>query len=59
MAHVKLVIDVLLTHHGLDFEPTTVPMPWKQVPPREGKLCFGLIITDGCVDPQPPIARSS
>ncbi|KIY00802.1 uncharacterized protein Z520_03468 [Fonsecaea multimorphosa CBS 102226] len=58
MTDVKLVAEILLTHHGLPFEPTAVRMPWKQLPTKTEKLCLGLLTTDGCVTPQPPIARA-
>ena len=58
MADVKLVAEILLSHYGLEFEPTAVPMDWKQIPAKTGKLCFGLMTTDGVVEPQPPIARA-
>jgi amidase len=58
MADVKMATRVLLTHHGLPFETTAVPMPWKDVAPKKGKLCFGLMATDGCVEPHPPIRRA-
>ncbi|KAH0837145.1 putative amidase [Fonsecaea pedrosoi] len=58
MADVKLVAEILLTHHGLPFEPTAVRMPWQQLPAKTEKLCIGLLATDGCVTPQPPIARA-
>ncbi len=58
MADVKMVVEILLTHHGLPFEPTAVQLRWKQVVPRNEKLCFGLMVMDGVVHPQPPIARA-
>ena len=59
MSDLKLVTEILLTHYGLPFEPTAVRMPWKkQLGPKQGKLCFGLMTTDGCVTPQPPVARA-
>ena len=58
MADLKLVAQVLLTHHGLPFETTAVRLPWKQIPAMTEKLCFGMVTTDGCVTPQPPIARA-
>jgi amidase len=58
MADVKMVAEILLTHYGLSFEPTVVRLPWKQIPPKTEKLCFGLMSSDGCVTPQPAIARA-
>lgn len=58
MADLKLATKVLLTHYGLPFETTAVPIPWKDVPPKTGKLCFGLMLTDGCVQPHPPLVRA-
>ncbi|KAJ9628213.1 hypothetical protein H2204_009473 [Knufia peltigerae] len=60
MSDLKLVTEILLTHHGLPFETTAVPMPWrKQIRAQQGdKLCFGLMTTDDCVTPHPPIARA-
>ncbi|EXJ68811.1 uncharacterized protein A1O5_07742 [Cladophialophora psammophila CBS 110553] len=58
MADVKLAAEILLTHYGLPFEPTAVRMPWKQLPANKERLCVGLLATDGCVTPQPPIARA-
>ena len=60
MSDLKLVTEILLTHYGLPFEPTAVRMPWKkkQLDTIQGKLCFGLMTTDGCVTPQPPVARA-
>lgn len=58
MSDLKLVTEILLTHHGLRFESTAVPMPWKQIETNQGKLSFGLMTTDDCVTPHPPIARA-
>jgi amidase len=58
IADVKMVTEILLTHYGLPFEPTAVRLPWKKIAAKTEKLCFGLMSTDGCVTPQPPIARA-
>jgi len=62
MADVKMLAELILTHPTPPYEPTCVPMPWKSdVVSRqlEGKkLCFGLMMTDGVVDPHPPIKRA-
>ena len=58
MADVKLVVETLLTQHGLPFEPTAIRLPRKQVPRRHETLCLGLMFTDGVVEPQPAITRA-
>lgn len=58
IADLKLATEVLLTHHGLAFEPTAVRLPWKDISTKTGKMSFGLMATDACVTPQPPIARA-
>ncbi|KIW34122.1 uncharacterized protein PV07_00918 [Cladophialophora immunda] len=58
MGDIKMASRVLLTHYGLPFETTAIPIPWKDVAPKNGKLCFGLMATDGCVEPHPPIRRA-
>jgi amidase len=58
IADVKLATELLLTHYGLAFEPTAVRLPWKDIPTKTDKMSFGLMTTDACVTPQPPIARA-
>jgi amidase len=58
MADIKLVTKLLVTHFEyIGFEPTAVPMPWREVKMKE-KLRFGLLKYDGVVKPQPPILRA-
>jgi amidase len=59
MADIKLATKLLLTHYeSLGFEPTAMPLPWREAPAKSRKLCFGLLASDGCVTPQPPIVRA-
>lgn len=59
MEDIKLVTKLLLTHGDyIGFEPTAVPLPWKEHVSLPERLTFGLLKTDGCVEPQPPVARS-
>lgn len=51
--------NLILTHYKyIGFEPTAAPIPWKTDVDMPKSLCFGLLKTDGCVTPQPPIARA-
>ena len=59
IADVKLVTKLLLTHYDyIGFEPTAVPLPWKDNAGISNSLCFGILKTDGVVTPQPPIVRA-
>ncbi|OAP53724.1 hypothetical protein AYL99_12096 [Fonsecaea erecta] len=58
IADIKLGTEVLLSLYGLPYDTTAVPLAWKNVPPKTGKLCFGLMTTDGVVEPHPPCSRA-
>ncbi len=58
MSDLKLLTKLILTHESIPFEPTCVPVPWREVTKPTGKLTFGILMTDGVVDPHPPIKRA-
>lgn len=60
MADLKMLTNILLNHEAVGFEPTAAFAPWRgDVQIEKGtKLSFGLLMTDGVVDPHPPIRRA-
>jgi amidase len=58
MPDLKLITELIVSHPTLPFEPTCTPIPWRQVPEPAGRLSFGILMTDGVVDPHPPIQRA-
>jgi len=58
MADLKMFTEIIVTHPNLPFEPTCVPVPWREISKPTGKLSFGMMISDGVVEPHPPIQRA-
>lgn len=59
VADVKLGAKTILSHADyIGFDSSAAPIPWKDDIKLPQRLCFGLLKTDGCVTPQPPIARA-
>ncbi|RVX67712.1 hypothetical protein B0A52_07835 [Exophiala mesophila] len=58
MPDLKLLIKLILSHPSLPFEGSCPPGWWNEVKTPKGKLRIGLILTDGVVDPHPPVARA-
>lgn len=57
MEDLKLFVKLLVTHPSLPFEPTSTIPYWNEAPAPE-KLRVGLLMTDGVVEPHPPISRA-
>lgn len=64
---VKLMVKSLLSQSPWLHDPLVVEMPWRQEQEDEvwktanggsGQFTFGVIKTDGVVNPQPPVARA-
>ncbi|UNI18404.1 Amidase [Purpureocillium takamizusanense] len=59
MGDVKLVTKLLLTHRDyIGVDPTAAPVAWQDKVEVQDSLVFGVLRTDGCVTPQPPVARA-
>lgn len=58
MADLKLMIKLILSHPSLPFEGSCPPGWWNEVDAPKEKLRIGLILTDGVVDPHPPVTRA-
>lgn len=58
MSDLKMLTKLILSHETIPFEPTCVSIPWREVPKSNEKLSFGILMTDGVVDPHPPIKRA-
>ena len=58
MEDIRMFTPILNAHPTQMFEPTAVPIPWRDVPTPRHKLSFGLMVTDGVVTPHPPILRA-
>ncbi|KAF2680837.1 amidase [Lentithecium fluviatile CBS 122367] len=57
----KLVIKALLDKKPWLHDPMVHEIPWREEQEqgvREGKLCFGVLRSDGIVNPMPPIRRA-
>lgn len=60
MTDLKMLTRVIFNHETIPFEPTAAFSPWRgdvKIEERK-KLSFGLLMTDGIVDPHPPIKRA-
>lgn len=57
MEDIRMFTPLLNAHPNMMFEPTAVPVPWREVKTPEGKLSFGLMVSDGVVMPHPPVLR--
>lgn len=50
---------MLLSHADyIGFEPSAAPISWRENIVLPDRLCFGLLKTDNCVTPHPPILRA-
>lgn len=55
----KLVTEVINAHPVAEFDPSCIPVPWRQLTPSPDKrYVFGLLAFDGVVTPHPPIRRA-
>ncbi|KAK4500486.1 hypothetical protein PRZ48_008675 [Zasmidium cellare] len=60
MTDLKMLVKLLLTHPTLPYEPTACLPFWDEMAasnPRKN-LRIGLMLTDGVVDPHPPVSRA-
>jgi amidase len=57
MSDLKLLTKLVLTHLTIPHEPCCIPGFWNQVSPK-AKLAIGIMVTDGVVDPHPPVTRA-
>ncbi|KAK2595670.1 hypothetical protein QQS21_006643 [Conoideocrella luteorostrata] len=51
-------ITPVLNGANFPYDVSSVPVPWRHVPPLTGKLTFGLLAYDGVVTPHPPVLRA-
>ncbi|KAK5725966.1 hypothetical protein LTR15_004156 [Elasticomyces elasticus] len=58
MTDLKLFVHQILTHPTIPHEPTCCMPYWNEAPAPSGRLRVGVMITDGVVDPHPPIQRA-
>lgn len=58
MADMKLLTKQIVTHPSLPYETSCVPGWWHDVPAPTEKLSFGLMLSDGVVEPHPPVKRA-
>ena len=60
ISDLKMMTKIILNHETIPFEPTAVFAPWRgDFEIRKGKkLAIGMLLTDGVVDPHPPIRRA-
>ena len=60
MNDLKMMAKIILNHETIPFEPTAVFAPWRgDVKFETGKkFAIGMLLTDGVVDPHPPIKRA-
>lgn len=59
MADLSLLTKIILTHKTLPYEPTCIPGSWDSTSSSLGrKLSIGIMMSDGVVDPHPPITRA-
>jgi amidase len=58
MADLEMFTRVLNAYPQSRYDPTSVPIRWREVPRPVGRLSFGLLKFDGVVMPHPPILRA-
>ncbi|KAL4876348.1 amidase signature domain-containing protein [Aspergillus karnatakaensis] len=58
LADLKLMTKVLTTSSERRYDPSCVPVPWREVDKKGEKLVFGLWQWDRAVMPHPPILRA-
>ncbi|KAL4950656.1 amidase [Aspergillus filifer] len=58
LADVKLLTRVLIDWPQTRYDPTCIPVRWREVNVTDKKLLFGLWEFDGVVMPHPPICRA-
>jgi len=58
MPDLKLFANLILTHPTLPFEGSCLPGSWREVETASRKLKVGFLLTDGVVQPHPPITRA-
>ncbi|KAK3616146.1 hypothetical protein LTR56_026147 [Elasticomyces elasticus] len=58
MTDLKLFVHQILTHPTIPHEPTCCMPYWNEQPAPSGRLRVGVMVTDGVVDPHPPIQRA-
>ncbi|KAF2432169.1 amidase [Tothia fuscella] len=58
VADLELMTRILNAYPAAKYDPTCVPIRWREVPKPSGKLAFGILEFDGAVTPTPPILRS-
>jgi amidase len=58
VADLNMFTKILNAYPNNRFEPGMVPLMWKELPPFERKLSFGLFEFDGVCMPHPPILRA-
>ncbi|KAL4962035.1 amidase signature domain-containing protein [Aspergillus stella-maris] len=58
LADVKLLTRVLIDWPQTRYDPTCIPVTWREVSITDKKLSFGIWDFDGVVMPHPPICRA-
>lgn len=58
MPDLKLFANLILTHPTLPFEGSCLPGSWREVETPSRKLKIGFLLSDGVVQPHPPITRA-
>ena len=58
ISDLKLMTRVLIDWPQARYDPTCIPVPWREIDKSSQKLAFGLWEFDGVVMPHPPILRA-
>ena len=61
LATTEYFMERLLDSKPWNVDPSAIPIPWRTelaTPPTDRKLKIGVVIDDGVVKPQPPVARA-
>lgn len=57
LADVKMITRLLVAHPDYRYDTTCMPVPWRS-PEMPKKLVLGIMMTDGVVQPHPPVLRA-
>lgn len=61
LATAEYFMEKLLASNPWNIDPSAIPIPWRKelaTPPTDRKLRIGVVLDDGVVKPQPPVARA-
>lgn len=58
VADLNMFTEILNAYPNSRYEPGMVPLLWREIPPWERKLSFGVSEFDGVCMPHPPMLRA-